>query len=180
MLEYDGEEFILNGERGHYLTEASRTVHIFRDQDLILKIEHADYEQTVSDAEFRDIILQPSDERYFAPILSYGELNSDCAGWAIEDDWPSWYLIQPYYDYIHTEDAKCEHWIVANRLANKYAIKDWHDEQWGIVDDQPLIWDVGFGSQSPEAEIDPSLQEFLRGRRHCGHCYNDHNESLEW
>lgn len=166
---------VLNGEPGIYLNKGNRYVWRFVDQDLIIKIEFECSEQSMSDLHFLEDILDPDDDPFFVQILEHGNLFDHVRGYRAPYEYSreDYFLIEPFYDYVHPRESNCGVCIEANRLANKYSIDDWFYGQWGAVNGYPVIWDIGFGASYPDTDSHYN-------HTGCPVCNGNHRESLEW
>lgn len=170
-LVFENPGLMLNGEMGKHIADSSRWIYKFESQDLIAKVEWFSGWQSETEVDIIQNTIDPMDDIYFPDIMHHGfmkdylEMPRRFEKRAREG---AYFIVQPFYDFVHAgPDCDCSPAIIANKLANKYSIGDWGRRQWGIVDNLPIIFDVGITSNWAGYEL-------------CHCCGTAHAECRDW
>ncbi len=121
-------KFRVNDDYLYYHNCGSRDVYI--GKKYVLKLSD-NWNQSLD--EFKNFlkIKNTEYEKYFCPILQYGEI--ECYS----------YVVQPKLP-LASRTKMTKFWNVIDEIDRKIGCDDLHYGNWTVIDDQPVIFDYGY------------------------------------
>lgn len=165
-----------NDEPAVFLDHSSRSVLLFREQNVVAKIDRRS-DQNECEFYFNKNNVLNRHREFFPKCYRLLFSNNIETYTPLFDKWIDSValsrhslnaVIQEYVPGLDPyENADCNISILVNRLVNFYNISDWTTCQWGINGDKPILWDTGI-------QNDYAMETLW-----CPSCGKEHEESLD-